>query len=868
MKKIKRNIISANTLFTCILRWGLIIKCFLIPILCLSQKESSKKQKDSAKAIADTVRQFNQQDSLNQGIFYDSLRTNQDSAATKYYNFFKKFGKEIEQQKIAEYGEDTISTRQDLIIEEIKRLTIEADAYLNSGLDTTGLDKELARIAKWYRLAAEGVLVNRGSIQTHRNLETTYKILRELLTKTHARKESLDKYYKKLVDYRNKIDSLYQTSVLFKFSADSMVAIRYINKLIVVAEEIKPIGRAIKKTLVSVSELQTKVNRFVNTLNSSIEQIAVYQNELSKKIFQREVANLGGPVRFFRPFSEIVEYSVTKASLGLVFYVRNELARILLLFGLYWIFTLFLSNLKKNLKSKGLLNDEENRAPVLEYPALSGLFIAINIFQFIFPDPPFIWNSILWTISSICLTLIARKFVSKFWMKAWICLFVLFLLACMDNLILQASRPERRLMLLLSIAGIITCSFIIVYRRKEELKQKAIFYFVIFVIIIEIIAVWANAIGRYNLAKACLTSGFFSIIVAILFFATIQFINDALALASKAYRVPGKKLFRVNFEKVGSKAPTILYVFLVIGWMVLIGQSFYAHKLISGPINRFIHRERFIGEFSFTIDNVLMFLLILYLTGMISRLVSFVGSNGKVEIGNTRKKGGTGSWVLITRISVIIVGFLLAMAAIGLPMDRLTIVLSALGVGVGFGLQALVNNLVSGLIISFEKPVNVGDVVEIGGRSGTIKSIGFRSSILTTVDGADIVIPNGDMLNEHLVNWTHKDRSRQVNIVTALAHGTDLEKAMRILENLPVKDERVMTTPGPIAAVKDYNPLGIDMQLSFWVKNIREWASVKSDTILAMDKAFRENEIEIPVQRQVVTFRPGEDSELKGKEEK
>ena len=88
---------------------------------------------------------------------------------------------------------------------------------------------------------------------------------------------------------------------------------------------------------------------------------------------------------------------------------------------------------------------------------------------------------------------------------------------------------------------------------------------------------------------------------------------------------------------------------------------------------------------------------------------------------------------------------LLAFAAAGIPMDRLAIILGALSVGIGFGLQSLINNLVSGLILAFEKPINVGDVVEFGGQSGTMKSIGFRSSIITTWDGADVIIPNGNL---------------------------------------------------------------------------------------------------------------------------
>ena len=96
----------------------------------------------------------------------------------------------------------------------------------------------------------------------------------------------------------------------------------------------------------------------------------------------------------------------------------------------------------------------------------------------------------------------------------------------------------------------------------------------------------------------------------------------------------------------------------------------------------------------------------------------------------------------------------LAFSAVGIPLQQITIVIGALGVGIGFGLQTLVNNLVSGLIIAFEKPVNVDDQIEIGGQSGKVKSIGFRSSVIATADGADLIMANGDLLNSPVINWT------------------------------------------------------------------------------------------------------------------
>jgi small-conductance mechanosensitive channel len=410
-------------------------------------------------------------------------------------------------------------------------------------------------------------------------------------------------------------------------------------------------------------------------------------------------------------------------------------------------------------------------------------------------------------------------------------------------------------MLALSIAGILSGSIILLMGRKQELREKLIVYFIGFAVLMQIASMFANIYGRYNLSKTCFTSGFFNVVIAISFLWTVRFINEALSLAVNAYNIRDKKLFYINFERVGSKAPPILYVILIIGWFVLFARNFYIHKLIADPINDFILEKRTIGEFSFTIESVLAFFLILYLSALISRVVSFFASGRHSEGTNSTQRKGVGSWLLIIRISIISIGLLLAFAAVGIPMDRLTIILSALSVGIGFGLQTLVNNLVSGLIISFEKPVNVGDFVEIGGRAGTIRSIGFRSSVISAGNGSHVVIPNGDLLNQHLVNWTHDNTYRSVDIPVGVAYGTNLEKATQILKDLPAKDERILSYPAPGVIIKQFNSSSIDMQLSFWVRNIGEWLAVKTDIILAIDKAFKENGIEIPFPQQDLHIR-------------
>jgi len=224
-----------------------------------------------------------------------------------------------------------------------------------------------------------------------------------------------------------------------------------------------------------------------------------------------------------------------------------------------------------------------------------------------------------------------------------------------------------------------------------------------------------------------------------------------------------------------------------------------------------------------------------------------------------------GSWLLLIRIAIITIGLFLAFAAAGIPTDRITIVLSALGVGIGFGLQTLINNLVSGLIISFEKPVNVGDIIELGDKGGTMKSIGFRSSIIATWDGADVIVPNGDLLNQHLVNWTLDNRTRRIDFQVSVAYGTDISKTKEIINKLIVADKRILKKPAPAIMIKDLGPGTISLQVFFWARDIGEWSQVRSDLIGAVEVAFRDNKIDVPFPQQEIRIRPAQGNEEENK---
>jgi len=249
---------------------------------------------------------------------------------------------------------------------------------------------------------------------------------------------------------------------------------------------------------------------------------------------------------------------------------------------------------------------------------------------------------------------------------------------------------------------------------------------------------------------------------------------------------------------------------------------------------------------------------------MLAKIVAFVTSETSSSNTGT-KTNKLGSWLLLVRIAIISSGIIIAFIIAGLPVDRLTMIISALGVGIGFGLQTVVNNIVSGVIIAFEKPVNLDDIVEVGGQTGTMKSIGLRSSVISTFQGSDVIVPNGDLLNQHLTNWTLGREKCRTEIEVGVAYGTDLRTVKALLHNILSAHEEVLNYPEPMIQLTRFNDNSIDFVIKFWVAHFLQLNEVKSDLIIAIDETFKENGIVIPFpQRDIHVINEPEDMNLKG----
>lgn len=199
----------------------------------------------------------------------------------------------------------------------------------------------------------------------------------------------------------------------------------------------------------------------------------------------------------------------------------------------------------------------------------------------------------------------------------------------------------------------------------------------------------------------------------------------------------------------------------------------------------------------------------------------------------------------LTRYTTVAVGALIALGVLGLDGSTLTLVAGALGVGVGFGLQNIVNDFVSGLLLLFERPIRKGDSLVIEGTWGRVKHIGLRSTVITLVDESELVVPNGHLTSEKIRNWTLSSHAARIFCPVGVAYGSDLQRVALALHEVAERSEDVLKIPAPEVLFLEFGESTLNFELRVWAKSVQQRFQIRSRILCAIDARFREEQIEI-----------------------
>ena len=263
-----------------------------------------------------------------------------------------------------------------------------------------------------------------------------------------------------------------------------------------------------------------------------------------------------------------------------------------------------------------------------------------------------------------------------------------------------------------------------------------------------------------------------------------------------------------------------------------------------------------IGGFSFSISTLLL-AVALFALGYVITIALRNWLNSKYLPTTNLDIGISNSISTVFGYVGFILAAIIAVSAAGLDLSNLAIVAGALTVGVGFGLQSIVNNFVSGLILLAERPIKAGDWVETSGGQGYVKKISVRSTEIETFDRSTVIVPNSNLITEVVTNWTHENKSGRIIIPVGVGYDSDPEQVREILLDCAKQQKRVLGRPEPVVYFMDFGASSLDFQLRCFLGDINYALSVSSDLRFEILKALREANIEIPYPQRDVHIRSG-----------
>jgi small-conductance mechanosensitive channel len=371
------------------------------------------------------------------------------------------------------------------------------------------------------------------------------------------------------------------------------------------------------------------------------------------------------------------------------------------------------------------------------------------------------------------------------------------------------------------------------------------------------VAALANVAGWVHLSRLLADGVLGSAYVAVVLYGAVRVLRTALRAGLRSESARRLGLVRRHGTDVSRWLRRAIHGGAFLTWAFFTLRAFGVDDWAWERTSAVLGAEAQFGSVGISLGDVLAFVATLVGALVLSRVLRTLLEDDVVP----RLPAGRGvGYALTTTVhyAVLLLGFLLAISAAGVDLNKVSLLAGAFGVGIGFGLQNVVNNFVSGLILLYERPVQLGDMVEVGGTTGEVRRIGIRSSTIRTPQGAEVIVPNSNLISDRVVNWTFSDRRRRMDIKVGVAYGTDPERVLALLEGVARSHSDVLTDPAPQVLFTGFGESSLDFELRAWTALFDNWVVTQSQLGVAVARALEEAGIEIPFPQRDVHLRSAE----------
>ena len=493
----------------------------------------------------------------------------------------------------------------------------------------------------------------------------------------------------------------------------------------------------------------------------------------------------------------------------------------------------------------------ERAFSILDLP-VSTAFVLSSLFSpMLYSDAPRWIQALIGAVALVPTVLILRRQLERNLFPILYALIGLYLVTQLRLLAASVSSLARFFFLVETCGGFL---FLIWLLRSGKLTtakagapdrfNRAIFFIAKIGLVVFPVAVLANILGYINLGNLLAIVFVRGVFLAAIFYVAIRVLDGFVVVALQVRPLGALRVVKLHRRMLHRRTCRTLEFLAVLFWLDLMLNFLGLLNPLLAKVGDLLDAKVGIGLLELSLGRLLAFAITVWAAFLVSKFLRFLLEEDVYH--HLRLDRGL-PYAISTMLhySILLVGFVVALGALGIDLTKITILAGAFSVGVGFGLQNVINNFVSGLILLFERPIKIGDVIEMDGTVGEVRRIGIRACVIRTGQGSEIIVPNGALISNQVTNWTFSDRARAIEVSVNVLPGADSHRVVEVLRTTATSEPGITSEPPPQVYVVNFSAGAVTFQLRAWTDRYQDWARVRSDLAVAVNSALAEERIAI-----------------------
>jgi small-conductance mechanosensitive channel len=486
---------------------------------------------------------------------------------------------------------------------------------------------------------------------------------------------------------------------------------------------------------------------------------------------------------------------------------------------------------------------------VLSRPVASGLLIALLLYRLFYERIPTTVSDLVGVLAVLPLVRLLPGLLPDPVRRPILVIVGIFAISRLTPFLIEGSLLYRIAVLVVNAIALLWFLRVNSKGLPESLRGKPLWNAYLGLVrlaaVLLLVALLANVVGFLALSSLLMTGVLNSAFLSVVLLAAVKVLEGIAVAAVRRGPIRVLRTVRTYPDLVLARITNLLRLVGVVAFVGLMLHQFGILQPVIATVDAILSSKATVGTWKISLGDVLAFVLTIWLAVLVSRLLRFL-LREDVLSRMRLPRGMPHSISTMAHYVILGIGFLIACAAAGLDLNKFALLAGAFGVGIGFGLQNIVNNFISGLILTFERQIQIGDTIEIDSLVGIVKRIGIRASYVRTFSGAEVIVPNGDLIAGRVVNWTLSDQLRRIELPIGVAYGNRPAHVIEVLLEVAKGHEEILDNPEPVVLFNGFGESSLDFEMRVWTANFDFWRRVSSDVAAQAYDALAEAGIEIP----------------------